>query len=184
VSFLGFGNLGRQLIYHWSLPTLNPDGHYSKTSWTSLPCLAGLCHAKASYGKLPSVTFREIFKPLDRPAEHQDVNVSVRVIRLEKACSSLRSYCNSSLQPLEVKKVVFLFEDSIIWTMPKPAMTPEDVEALTKALQEMHAAEVDLQKAFLEEKPWVERDKAIKKARQTRYAWTSLGAKFFTNWPV
>ena len=32
--------------------------------------------------------------------------------------------------------------------MPKPSMTPEDVKALTKALQEMHAAEVDLQKAF------------------------------------
>jgi len=32
-------------------------------------------------------------------------------------------------------------------------MTPEDVEALTKALREMHAAEVDLQKAFLEQRP-------------------------------
>jgi hypothetical protein len=82
------------------------------------------------------------------------------------------------------KEIVFLFEDSIIWAMPKPAMTPEDVEALSKALQEMHAAEVDLQKAFLEQRPWEERDKAIKKARQTRYAWTSLGAKFFMNWPV
>jgi hypothetical protein len=68
--------------------------------------------------------------------------------------------------------------------MPKPAMTPEDVEALTKALQEMHTAESDLQKAFLEQRPWEERDKAIKKARQTRYAWISLGAKFFHNWPV
>jgi hypothetical protein len=68
--------------------------------------------------------------------------------------------------------------------MPKPAITPEDVEALTKALQEMHAAEVDVQQAFLEQRQWEERDKAIKKARQTRYAWISLGAKFFTNWPV
>jgi len=82
------------------------------------------------------------------------------------------------------KKVVFLFEDSTILAMPKPAMTPEDVEALTKALQEMHAAEADLQKAFLEQRPWEARDKAIKKARETRYAWISLGAKFFTNWPV
>jgi hypothetical protein len=72
----------------------------------------------------------------------------------------------------------------VVWAMPKPALTPEDVEALTKALQEMHAAEVDVQKAFLEQRPWEERDKAIKKARQTRYAWISLGAKFFTNWPV
>jgi hypothetical protein len=68
--------------------------------------------------------------------------------------------------------------------MPKPALMPEDVEALNIALQEMHAAEVDVQKAFLEQRPWEERDKAIKKARQTRYAWISLGAKFFTNWPV
>ena len=68
--------------------------------------------------------------------------------------------------------------------MPKPSMTPEDVKALTQALQEMQAAEVDVQKAFLEQRPWEERDKAIKKARQTRYAWISLGAKFFTNWPV
>jgi hypothetical protein len=68
--------------------------------------------------------------------------------------------------------------------MPKPAMTPEDVEALNIALQEMHAAEVDVQKAFLAQRPWEERDQAIKKARQTRYAWISLGAKFFTNWPV
>jgi hypothetical protein len=68
--------------------------------------------------------------------------------------------------------------------MPKPAMTSEDVEALTKALQEMHAAESDLQRAFIEQKPWEERDRAIKKARQTRYAWISLGAKFFHNWPV
>jgi hypothetical protein len=82
------------------------------------------------------------------------------------------------------KEIVFLFEDSMILAMPKPAMTPVDVEALSKALQEMHAAEVDLQKAFLEQRPWEERDKAIKKARQTRYAWTSLGAKFFMNWPV
>ena len=82
------------------------------------------------------------------------------------------------------KEVVFLFEHSTVWAMPKPAMTPEDVEALTKALQEMHAAEVDVQKAFLEQRPWEERDKAIKKARQTRYAWISLGAKFFTNWPA
>ena len=82
------------------------------------------------------------------------------------------------------KKVVFLFEDSTILAMPKPAMTPEDVEALTKALQAMHAAEVDLQKAFLEQRPWEERDKAIKKARETRYAWISLGGRFFTNWPV
>jgi len=52
------------------------------------------------------------------------------------------------------------------------------------ALQEMHAAEVDVQKAFLEQRPWEERDKAIKKARQTRYAWISMGAKFFTNWPA
>jgi hypothetical protein len=88
-------------------------------------------------------------------------------------------------QTLEVKKeVVFLSEDSTVWAMPKPAMTPEDVEALTKALQEMHAAEIDVQQAFLEQRPWEERDKAIKKARQTRYAWISLGAKFFTNWPV
>jgi hypothetical protein len=48
----------------------------------------------------------------------------------------------------------------------------------------MHAAEVDLQKAFLEQRPWEERDKAIRKAHQTRYAWNSLGAKFFRNWPV
>jgi hypothetical protein len=82
------------------------------------------------------------------------------------------------------KEVAFLFEDSTILAMPKPAMTPEDVEALTKAIQEMHAAEVDVQKAFLEQRPWEERDKAIKKARQTRYAWISLGAKFFMNWPV
>ena len=82
------------------------------------------------------------------------------------------------------KEIVFLFEDSMIWAMPKPAMTPVDVAALSKALQEMHAAEVDLQKAFLEQRPWEERDTAIKKARQTRYAWTSLGAKFFMNWPV
>ena len=68
--------------------------------------------------------------------------------------------------------------------MPKPAMTPEDVEALTEALQEMHEAEVDVQKAFLEQKSWKKREKAIKKARQTRYAWISLGAKFFMNWPV
>jgi hypothetical protein len=68
--------------------------------------------------------------------------------------------------------------------MPKPDMTPEDVEALTIALKEMHAAEVDVQKAFLEQRPWEERDRAIKKARQTRYAWISLGAKFFMNWPV
>ena len=88
-------------------------------------------------------------------------------------------------QPPEVKKeVVFLSEDSTVWAMPKPAMTPEDVETLAKALQEMHAAEVDVQQAFLEQRPWEERDKAIKKARQTRYAWISLGAKFFTNWPV
>ena len=45
-------------------------------------------------------------------------------------------------------------------------MTPEDVEALTIALQEMHAVEVAVQKAFLEQRPWEERDKAIKKARQ------------------
>ena len=57
--------------------------------------------------------------------------------------------------------------------MPKPAMTPEDVEALTEALQEMHEAEVDVQKAFLEQKSWEKREKAIKKARQTRYAWIS-----------
>jgi len=82
------------------------------------------------------------------------------------------------------KEIVFLFEDSTVWAMPKPALTPKDVEALTKALQEMHAAEVDVQKAFLEQRPWEERDKAIKKARQTRYAWISLGATFFTNWPV
>ncbi len=68
--------------------------------------------------------------------------------------------------------------------MPKPVMTPEDVEALNKALQEMHVAEVDVQKAFLDQRSWEERDKAIKKARQSRYAWTSLGAKFFMNWPV
>jgi hypothetical protein len=68
--------------------------------------------------------------------------------------------------------------------MPKPAMTPEDVEAFTKALQEMHAAEVHVQKVFIEQRPWEERDEAIKKARQTRYAWNTLGAKFFTNWPV
>ena len=67
--------------------------------------------------------------------------------------------------------------------MPKPDMKPEDVEALDKALQEMHAAEIDVQKAFLERRPW-EGDKAIKKARQARFAWISLGAKFFTNWPV
>jgi hypothetical protein len=42
--------------------------------------------------------------------------------------------------------------------MPKPALRPEDVEALTIALQEMHAAEVDVQKAFLEQRPWEERD--------------------------
>ena len=84
------------------------------------------------------------------------------------------------------KEIDFLCEDSTVWAMPKPAMTmtPEDVEALTKALQEMHAAEVDVQKAFLEQRQWEERDKAIKKARQARYAWISLGAKFFTNWPV
>jgi hypothetical protein len=68
--------------------------------------------------------------------------------------------------------------------MPKPTMTPKDVEALATALQKMHAAEVHLQKAFLEQRPWEERDKAIKKAHQTRYAWITLGAKFFTNWPV
>jgi hypothetical protein len=90
-----------------------------------------------------------------------------------------------ALQQLEVKKgFVFLFEDSTLWAMPKPAMTPEDVEALNIALQEMHAAEVDVQKALLAQRPWDERDQAIKKARQTRYAWISLGAKFFTNWPV
>jgi len=50
-------------------------------------------------------------------------------------------------------------------------MTPEDVEAFTKALQKMHAAEVHVQKAFIEQRPWEERDEAIKKARQTRYAW-------------
>jgi hypothetical protein len=82
------------------------------------------------------------------------------------------------------KEIGFLFENSTIWDMPKPAMTPEDVEALTKALQEMHAAEVDLQKAFLEQSHWEERDKAIRKAHQTRYAWNSLGAKFFRNWPA
>jgi len=68
--------------------------------------------------------------------------------------------------------------------MPKPAMTPEDVEAMTEALHAMHAAEVDLQKAFLEGKPWEERDNAIRKAHQTRYAWNSLGSRFFRNWPV
>ena len=82
------------------------------------------------------------------------------------------------------KEVVFFFEDSTVWAMPKPTMTPEEVEVLTKALQEMHAAEVDVQKAFIEQRPWEERDRAIKRARQTRYAWISLGAKFFTNWPV
>ena len=45
------------------------------------------------------------------------------------------------------KEVVFLFEDSTVWAMPKPAMTTEEMEALTKALQEMHAAEVDVQQA-------------------------------------
>jgi hypothetical protein len=49
--------------------------------------------------------------------------------------------------------------------MPKPAMTPEDVEALNIALQEMHAAEVDVQKAFLAQRPWEERDQAIKPAK-------------------
>ena len=68
--------------------------------------------------------------------------------------------------------------------MPKPAMTPEDVQAITEALHEMHAAEIDVQKAFLEQRPWEERDKAIKKAHQTRYVWNALGAKFFKNWPV
>jgi hypothetical protein len=90
-----------------------------------------------------------------------------------------------SLQPLEGKKRSFFsLKNSTVWAMPKPTMTPEEVEVLTKALQEMHAAEVDVQKAFIEQRPWEERDKAIKKARQTRYAWISLGAKFFTNWPV
>src|SRR5271157_4479530 len=27
------------------------------------------------------------------------------------------------------KEIVFLFEDSTVWAMPKPALTPEDVEA-------------------------------------------------------
>jgi hypothetical protein len=47
--------------------------------------------------------------------------------------------------------------------MPKGAMKPQEVEPLTKALQEMHAAEVDVQKAFLEQRPWEERDNAISK---------------------
>jgi hypothetical protein len=68
--------------------------------------------------------------------------------------------------------------------MPKPAMTPEDVEAINKALQEMQSAEADLQKAFLEGRPWEERDSAVKKAHQTRYAWNALGSRFFRNWPV
>jgi hypothetical protein len=68
--------------------------------------------------------------------------------------------------------------------MPKPAMTPEDVEAINKALQEMQSAEADLQKAFLEGRPWEGRDSAVKKAHQTRFAWNALGSRFFRNWPV
>ena len=56
-------------------------------------------------------------------------------------------------------------------------MTPEEVEALTKALQEMHAAEVDVQKAFIEQRPWEERDKAIKKARQTPLCLDFIGSQ-------
>ena len=41
--------------------------------------------------------------------------------------------------------------------LPKPAMTPEDMQAITEALHEMHAAEIDVQKAFLEQIPWEER---------------------------
>ena len=67
---------------------------------------------------------------------------------------------------------------------PPHGYVRDRTQQTTKALQEMHTAEFDLQKAFLEKRPWEERDRAIKKARQTRYAWISLGAKFFRNWPV
>ena len=67
--------------------------------------------------------------------------------------------------------------------MPKPPMTPEDVEALTIALQETHAAEV-MSESIPRAKAVGGKDRAIKKARETRDAWITLGTKIFTNWPV
>jgi hypothetical protein len=67
--------------------------------------------------------------------------------------------------------------------MPKTPMTQADVDAITKALEEKHSAEVALQRACLEQRPSEEIDQAIRTFHQKSDVYRSLGAKFFENWP-
>jgi hypothetical protein len=62
-------------------------------------------------------------------------------------------------------------------------MTPKDIEAMGRALDEKKTAEAAMQQAFIQQKPKEELDEAISRWMEKNKIWNEMGEKFFERWP-